>query len=321
MLYLDYSRKQGEWIPNEYGGNENFESISFLKQTNTLVQEKFPGVMMIAEESTSWPGVSKPAEQGGLGFGYKWNMGWMHDVLYYMQASPGQRPQRYQKLVFVFHYAYEENFMLSLSHDEVVHLKGSLFNKMPGTAWEKFANLRLLYLFMFTHPGKKLNFMGAELAQLEEWNESKQLQWHLLDQKPHQLLKDFFKTLNYLYRNEPALHEMDCRMAGLGLINANNHEQSIIVFMRKAREPRNALIIVINFSDVSHTAYRIGVPFPVSYREILHTNDVHFGGQQQPIHDKRYELHDIPWQGQEFSVQIRLPALSAIILKPGSCHY
>ncbi len=214
MLYLDYSRKHGEWIPNVFGGNENLEAIDFLKHTNYIVHDRFPGVMMIAEESTAWAGVSRPTDSGGLGFGFKWNMGWMHDVLEYLKTPPEYRCFHHNRLTFIFHYAFEENFILSLSHDEVVHLKGSLYNKMPGSAWERFANLRLLFFFMYTHPGKKLNFMGAEFAQINEWSESDELQWPLLEEEPNQCLQLFFKRLNRLYRNEPVLYEMDCRAVG-----------------------------------------------------------------------------------------------------------
>ncbi|MGR9115336.1 MAG: 1,4-alpha-glucan branching protein GlgB [Gammaproteobacteria bacterium] len=318
MLYLDYSRKDGEWIPNIFGGNENLEAIEFLKHTNFIVHGRFPGVMMIAEESTAWAGVSRPTDSGGLGFGFKWNMGWMHDVLSYLQTPPEYRKYHHNRLAFVFHYAFDENFILSLSHDEVVHLKGSLYTKMPGTEWEKFANLRLLYFLMFTHPGKKLNFMGAEFAQIEEWNESGELQWPLLEYEPHQRLKLFFKTLNTLYRNEPVLYEMDCRPAGFEWIDAANHEQSIIVYSRKARDPRIALIIIINFSAISRLDYRIGVPYPSDCMEILNTNDVEFGGLSVMVSPAAtYEIEDVPWHGQEFSIRIdKLPALTAMLLKP-----
>jgi 1,4-alpha-glucan branching enzyme len=317
MLYLDYSRETGEWVPNIYGGNENLEAIEFLKHTNAVVHKEFPGVLMIAEESTAWPGVSKPTDSGGLGFGFKWNMGWMHDVLQYMQTPPKYRSLHHHQLVFIFQYAFDENFILSLSHDEVVHLKGSLFNKMPGTEWEKYANLRLLFFFMYTHPGKKLNFMGAEFAQIEEWNESSELQWQLLKNNAHQSLKFYQQTLNHLYCSEAALYEMDCRPVGFTWIDAdNNNEQSIIAFMRKAREPRNAVIVVINFSEISRFKFRLGVPFPVTYTQIFNSNEERFGGFGPVVSEKNYEVQEIPWHGQEFSLQIELPALSAILLKP-----
>ncbi len=319
MLYLDYSRKAGEWIPNEFGGNENLEAIEFLKHTNYVVHGWFPGVMMIAEESTAWAGVSRPTDSGGLGFGFKWNMGWMHDVLSYLQTPPEYRQYHHNRLTFVFHYAFDENFMLSLSHDEVVHLKGSLYTKMHGCEWEKFANLRLLFFFMFTHPGKKLNFMGAEFAQIKEWNESDALQWQVLNNKPHQRLQLYFKTMNQLYQNEPVLHEMDCKPAGFEWIDANNHEQSIIVYSRKAKDPRIALIIVINFSAISRFNFRIGVPYPVSYTEIFNSNDVRFGGLSNTEPGATYAMEDLPWHRQEFSIRIdKLPALSAVLLKPAS---
>ncbi|MGR9044846.1 MAG: 1,4-alpha-glucan branching protein GlgB [Gammaproteobacteria bacterium] len=319
MLYLDYSRKDGEWIPNIYGGNENLEAIEFLKHTNYVVHGRFPGVMMIAEESTNWAGVSWPTDAGGLGFGFKWNMGWMHDILAYLQTPPEYRPFHHNRLTFVFQYAYEENFILSLSHDEVVHLKGSLYTKMPGREWEKFANLRLLFFLMYTHPGKKLNFMGAEFAQIDEWNESAELQWHLLENDNNRRLQLFFKTLNRLYRSVPVLYEMDCRPAGFSWIDANNQEQSIIVFSRQAKDPRIALIVVINFSAISRFNHRIGVPYPVSYTEIFNSNDARFGGLSERPAGTIYTLDETPWHGQEFSIRIdRLPALGALLLKPAA---
>jgi 1,4-alpha-glucan branching enzyme len=240
-------------------------------------------------------------------------------VLSYLQTPPEYRQYHHNRLTFVFHYAFEENFMLSLSHDEVVHLKGSLYTKMLGCEWEKFANLRLLFFFMFTHPGKKLNFMGAEFAQIKEWNESDALQWQVLNNKPHQRLQLYFKTLNQLYRNEPVLHEMDCKPAGFEWIDANNHEQSIIVYSRKAKDPRIALIVVINFSAISRFDFRIGVPYPVSYTEIFNSNDVRFGGLSIAETGTTYAMEDIPWHRQEFSIRIdKLPALSAVLLKPAS---
>lgn len=317
MLYLDYSRKAGEWIPNIYGGNENLEAIDFLKHANYVVHGQIPGVLMIAEESTAWVGVSRPTDSGGLGFGFKWNMGWMHDVLGYMQTPPEYRPYHHNQLTFVFQYAFDENFVLSLSHDEVVHLKGSLYAKMPGSEWEKFANLRLLFFFMFTHPGKKLNFMGSELAQIKEWSESGALQWQVLHNESHQRQKFYFKSLNQLYRNEPELHEMDCKPVGFEWIDANNHEQSIIVFSRKAKDPRIALIVVINFSAISRFDFRIGVPYPVSYTLLFNTNDVSFGGLSAQEPKTAYAALDTPWHRQQFSIQIdRLPALTAILLRP-----
>ncbi|MGY6277492.1 1,4-alpha-glucan branching protein GlgB [Methylomonas sp. MgM2] len=317
MLYLNYSRKDGEWIPNIYGGNENLEAIEFLKHTNFIVHGRFPGVMMIAEESTAWAGVSRPTDAGGLGFGFKWNMGWMHDILCYLQTPPEFRQYHHHRLSFIFHYAFEENFILSLSHDEVVHLKGSLYTKMPGNEWEKFANLRLLFFFMFTHPGKKLNFMGAEFGQQREWSESSELQWPLLENDMNRRLQSYFKTLNLLYRSEAVLYEMDCRPAGFSWIDSSNDRQSIIVFMRKAKDPRIALIAVINFSAISRFNYRIGVPFPAPHTEIFNSNDAEYGGLSRSRLGNRYAIEDIPWHGQEFSLRIdKLPAFAALLLKP-----
>ncbi len=319
MLYLDYSRKDGEWIPNVYGGNENLEAIEFLKHANYIVHGRYPGVMMIAEESTAWAGVTRPTDSGGLGFGFKWNMGWMHDILAYLETPPEFRKYHHNRLGFIFHYAFEENFVLSLSHDEVVHLKGSLYTKMPGSEWEKLANLRLLFFFMYSHPGKKLVFMGGEFGQRREWHESGELQWELLDNDMNRRLQTYVKAMNRLYRDDPVLHEMDCRPSGFAWIDSGNHEQSIIVFCRKAKDPRIALVVVINFSAISRFDYRIGVPYPVPHTEIFNSNDLRYGGCGETAGHKTYALEDAPWHGQEFSIRIdRLPALTALLLKPAA---
>ena len=317
MLYLDYSRPaSGGWIPNAYGGKENLEAIEFLKHTNSILHARFPGILMIAEESTSWPNVSRPAYQGGIGFGFKWNMGWMHDVLAYMSVPASERKWHHGRLTFGLMYAFDENFILSLSHDEVVHLKRSLYGKMPGEEWEKFANLRLLFTLMYAHPGKKLLFMGGELGQESEWNHSRSLDWRLLEKKANRSLQWFFQDLNRLYR-EPALHEQDFRSSGFEWLEVDNGEESILAFLRKARDPRDAVVFAANFGAISRPGHRIGVPFPTSYRELFDSNSVRYGGYEGRGERRRLiQADEIPWHGREFSISIDLPAMSAVVLKP-----
>jgi len=317
MLYLDYSRpNHGDWIPNKYGGRENLEAIEFLKHTNVVVHTEFPGVMMIAEESTAWPNVSRPVDQGGLGFGYKWNMGWMHDVLAYMRTPPEHRRYEHGKITFSLVYAFAENYVLSLSHDEVVHMKGSLLNKMPGVEWEKFANLRLMYAFMYAHPGKKLLFMGGEFGQIGEWDHAGGLERRLLENEAHRKLQAFVRELNRLYRSERAFFEVDFRGAGFEWLEANNAEESILAFLRKARDPRISLLFVMNFSATSRLSHRLGVPYPGRYRLILNSNARCYGGTGDGGATQEIAAEEAPCHGQEFSVRIPLPALSAVILKP-----
>jgi 1,4-alpha-glucan branching enzyme len=317
MLYLDYSKPDpGDWIPNIYGGRENLEAIEFLKHVNAIVHARFPGALMIAEESTAWPKVSRPTNEGGLGFGFKWNMGWMHDVLAYMSTPPDQRRHQHDKLTFGLVYAFDENFILSLSHDEVVHLKGSLLNKMPGEDWEKLANLRLLLSFMYAHPGKKLLFMGGEFGQESEWNHESSLEWHLLEREPHRQLSEFLKDLNGLYRSERAFFETDFRPSGFEWLDVDNAEQSIIAFVRKAKDPRNALVFVMNFSAVSRPKYRFGVPYPVSYREILNSNAGRYGGCGRSLSQDEVWAEEVSCHGRDFSLVMPMPALSAVVLKP-----
>ncbi|MDG4552789.1 MAG: 1,4-alpha-glucan branching protein GlgB [Candidatus Competibacter sp.] len=315
MLYLDYSKK--DWIPNKYGGNENLEAIEFLKHTNAVVHAQHPGVMMIAEESTAWPNVSRPTDQGGLGFGFKWNMGWMHDVLFYLQKAPVHRRHHHDKLTFGIMYAFSENFILSLSHDEVVHLKKSLLGKMPGPEEEQFANLRLLYTFMYGHPGKKLLFMGGEFGQPSEWNHDAELEWGLLRQPSHQGLRRFVADLNRLYRREPACHQVDFRGAGFEWLDAGGAETNVLVFLRKARDPRDTLVFVLNFSDQPRKSYRIGAPFPVEYRELLHSDAREYGGSGDTLPGGRVMAKEMSSHGQAFSLVLNLPPLSAVVLKPG----
>lgn len=316
MLYLDYSRLPGEWIPNRFGGNENLEAIEFLKHTNSIVHARFPGVMLMAEESTAWPRVSRPVEDGGLGFGFKWNMGWMHDVLTYMQERPEHRRQHYRRLTFGFHYAFEENFVLSLSHDEVVHLKRSLLEKMPGDEWQQFANLRLLYAFMYVHPGKKLLFMGGEIGQRREWNHAASVDWQLLDFELHRSLSRFVADLNGLYRSAPALHEVDFGREGFEGIDLDSPEQNVIAFLRKARDPRDTVLFVANFSAVSYASYRIGVPFPTFYRELFNSDAVAYGGRGRGLPAQGATAEEKAWHGYRFSLSLPLPPLTALVLQP-----
>ncbi len=319
MLYLDYSRPEpGDWIPNRYGGRENLEAIEFLKHTNAVVHERFPGVMMIAEESTSWPRVSRPTDQGGLGFGFKWNMGWMHDTLAYFATPAGERRNHHAKLTFGIVYAFDENFVLSLSHDEVVHLKGSLWAKMAGMDdAEKFANLRLLFLFMYAHPGKKLVFMGGEFGQKSEWSHARSLDWAALGEKEHRQTKAYVAALNTLYRSERSFFEADFHPSGFEWLEVDNAEESIIAFQRRADDPRDALIFAFNFSGVSRPAHRLGVPYPVTYEVLFDSNDAGYGGWAdtagagRTIHPERVWSH-----GRPVSLMLTLPAWSGIVLKP-----
>jgi 1,4-alpha-glucan branching enzyme len=314
MLYLDYSKK--DWIPNKYGGNENLEAIEFIKHTNAVVHAQHPGVMMIAEESTAWPNVSRPTDIGGLGFGYKWNMGWMHDVLFYLQQEPVHRRHHHDKLTFSIVYAFSENFILSLSHDEVVHLKKSLLGKMPGNEKQQFANLRLLYAFMYGHPGKKLLFMGGEFGQPGEWNHDSDLDWARLRQPPHQGLQRFVSDLNKLYAREPALHQVDFHAAGFEWLDASGAETGVLAFARKARDPRDALVLVLNFSDAPRPHYRIGVPYPVEYRELLNSDARVYGGSGLTQPGGKASAEEYSSHGFPFSIVLDLPPLGGLVLKP-----
>jgi 1,4-alpha-glucan branching enzyme len=319
MLYLDYSRpRPGDWIPNKYGGRENLEAIEFLKHTNVVVHGEFPGVMTIAEESTAWPNVSRPVDKGGLGFGYKWNMGWMHDVLAYMSTPMEQRRHHHSKLTFGLVYAFAENYVLSLSHDEVVHMKRSLLGRMPGNDSERFANLRLLYAFMYAHPGKKLLFMGAEFGQVGEWDHSRGLEWQLLEFDQHRQVQAFVRDLNRLYRTERAFFESDFKGVGFEWLDVDNAEQCTVAFLRKAKDPRNALLFILNFSNVSRQEHRVGVPYPGPYKQLLNSNAPIYGGSGEGVAAGQLWAEEVPWHAREFSIKITLPALSAIILKPGA---
>lgn len=278
MLYLDYSRQTGEWIPNRQGGRENLEALEFIRQCNQLIYERFPDVQMIAEESTAWPMVSRPVSMGGLGFGMKWNMGWMHDTLVYMSKDPVYRKHHHNQITFSIWYAFFENFVLPLSHDEVVHGKGSLIGKMPGDDWQKFANLRLLLGYMFTHPGKKLLFMGGEFAQRAEWNHEHSLEWHLLQYADHQGIQTWVRDLNHLYRSEIGLHTRDFEPAGFRWIDCEDWQQSIVGWLRFGETEQDTLLIVANFTPVSREQYRLGVPSAGLWREALNSDASIYGG-------------------------------------------
>ena len=316
MLYLDYSRAPGEWVPNPRGGRENLEGIEFLRRFNQLVHRRFPGVLTFAEESTSWPRVTGPVEEGGLGFDLKWNMGWMHDMLDYMSTDPLGRSHHQKKLTFSLHYAYRERFLLPLSHDEVVHGKRSLLFKMPGDAWKKFANLRALYATMYAHPGKKLLFMGAEIGQIGEWNFERQVTWPLLEQALHSQLQTFVAELQRVYRSEPALFEIDDHWDGFQWIDFQDAARSVVSFVRRARDRDDALVIVANFTPVARENYRVPVPGPGRYVEVLNTDDTRWGGSGVGQPDG-VEAGPRGGDGGEFpcTVTLRLPPLGVLWLK------
>ncbi len=313
MLYLDYSRKEGEWLPNIYGGNENLEAIDFIRQMNTVVHEHHPGCLTIAEESTSWPQVSRPTWLGGLGFSMKWNMGWMHDTLSYMSKDPVYRHYHHQQLTFGLLYAFTENFVLPFSHDEVVHGKGSLLARMPGDEWQKFANLRLMYTYMYTYPGKKLLFMGCEFGQGREWNFDSELDWYLLEYPQHRGVRDLMGDLNRLHREQAALHVHDFESEGFEWIDCNDAEQSTISYLRKAGD--SFVVVILNFTPVVREQYRIGLPSGGEYREILNSDSQYYGGSNvgngMPITAEASAWMDRPW-----SVELTLPPLGALILAP-----
>jgi 1,4-alpha-glucan branching enzyme len=315
MLYLDYSRKEGEWIPNEYGGRENLPAIAFLRHLNETVYANHPHVQTIAEESTAWPIVSRPTYVGGLGFGLKGDMGWMHDTLEYMSQDPLFRKYHHQKLTFRFLYAFTENFLLPLSHDEVVHGKGSLLAKMPGDPGQKFANLRLLLAYMYAHPGKKLIFMGAEFGQWREWNHEESLDWHLTREAPHQGVQKLVEDLNHLYISEPSLHELDLDPRGFEWIDFRDSENSVISFLRKGRDPDRFFLFAFNFTPVPRQGYRIGLPQLGPYREVLNTDSAIYGGSDVGNLGS-ISAEPIPWHGRPFSASLTIPPLGALVLKP-----
>jgi 1,4-alpha-glucan branching enzyme len=315
MLYLDYSRAPGEWIPNIYGGNENLEAIDFLKKFNEIVHEYHQGVLTIAEESTAWPMVSRPTYLGGLGFSMKWNMGWMHDTLEYFSKDPIFRKYHTNNLTFSLLYAFTENFILPFSHDEVVHGKRSMLDKMPGDIWQKFANLRALYGYMYGHPGKKLLFMGSEFGQWREWKFDESLDWHLLDYNSHKGLQRFVVDLNRIYKSEPALYELDFDWHGFEWIDFHDSENSIISFIRRAKNPEDFLVFVFNLTPVPRFSYRIGVPRADFYKEILNSDSKFYWGSNLG-NTGGLVAENIPAHGRPFSLNLTLPPLSVLILKP-----
>ncbi len=314
MLYLDYSRKEGQWIPNQFGGRENLEAISFLRKVNEVVHGVFPGILTIAEESTAWPMVTRPTYTGGLGFSLKWNMGWMHDTLNYMSQEAVDRKDHSNDITFSLVYAFNENFVLPLSHDEVVHGKGSLLNKMPGDEWHKFANLRAYYGLMWGHPGKKLLFMGSEFGQWQEWDFDTGLEWAAVTSPAHQGLQCFVKDLNELYRREPALYENDFESSGFLWIDAGVTNPGVFSFIRKAKSRAEFVVVISNFTPNPHLAYRLGVPIPGCYREILNSDSQRYGGTDVGNGGDQV-TEKISMHGQPQSLSLALPPLATIMLK------
>jgi 1,4-alpha-glucan branching enzyme len=315
MLYLDYSREEGQWVPNEYGGNEDLDAVGFLKELNEVVHGREPGSISAAEESTAWPGVSRPTYLGGLGFGFKWNMGWMHDTLAYFQQDPVYRRWHHHELTFSLVYAFTENFILPLSHDEVVHGKGSLLSKMPGDKWQKMANLRSLYAFMWAHPGKKLLFMGCELAQEAEWSEERSLDWHLLEDPQHAGVQSLVRDLNHAYRAEPALWELDFDGTGFWWIEANDADSNVLAFARRSRDSERVVVYVANLSPIPRESYRLGLPRAGRWREVVNTDSGFYGGSDVG-NLGGIEAGPLGWMNQPFSAELRLPPLGTLWLVP-----
>jgi 1,4-alpha-glucan branching enzyme len=329
MLYLDYSRKEGEWTPNIYGGHENLEAVAFIRRLNQTVKTLFPDVQLIAEESTSWPDVSKPVAKGGLHFDMKWNMGWMHDTLHYLFRDPLYRGYHDQEVAFCLYYAFSENYMLSLSHDEVVHEKSSLISKMPGGDWEKFANLRALLGYMYGHPGKKLLYMGGEFGQWEEWGHERQLQWHLLEQESHRQVQQWNKDLNSLYRDEPALHQRDFTFNGFEWLDMGYDHKATFSFLRKGNNPDDTILVACNFGDITRENYLVGSPLGGAWREILNSDDVRYGGKGITAVGKK-DVETKVWMAEgrnyntpsshilkNYHLSLSLPPLSVVFLKHG----
>lgn len=314
MLHLDYAREEGEWIPNQYGGNENLEAVQFLRQLNHTTYGAFPDIMMIAEESTAWPMVTRPTDIGGLGFGFKWNMGWMHDSLKYMSFDPIYRQHHHHQITFSMWYAFDENFMLPLSHDEVVHMKGSLINKMPGDDNQKFANLRALLAFMIAHPGKKLLFMGGEIAQYAEWAYKRSLDWHLLEYPRHKKLQKMVSDLNALYRDNRALHQYDEKHAGFEWVDDGDYQHNSLSFLRKSDDPAETVLVISNFSDSTREQYRVGVPYAGQWEEMFNSQSSYYEGwdigNSGPITADAISMH-----GREYSISLTLPPLGVLFLK------
>lgn len=314
MLYLDYSREKGEWLPNQFGGRENLEAISLLRRFNEEIYKNYPDVQTIAEESTDWPMVSRPTYIGGLGFGMKWDMGWMHDTLDYMSRSPVHRKYHHNQLTFRMLYAFTENFVLPLSHDEIVHGKGSLIGKMPGDEWQKFANLRLLYSYMFTQPGKKLMFMGDELGQWSEWYHETSIDWHLLQYPLHSGLQKLVQDLAYLYRDQSALHKLDFSWEGFQWIDCNDALNSIICYLRNSNEAGNSIMVACNFTPIPRINYRIGVPYRGYWKELINSDSIDYGGSGHGNFGG-IQSDDSGFHGRPYSLSVTLPPLGAVIFK------
>ncbi len=317
MLYLDYSRPEGAWVPNEFGGNEDLEAVEFLKGMNETLHRREPGIVSAAEESTAWPGVSRPTYLGGLGFGFKWNMGWMHDTLGYFGYDPAYRSYHHHELTFSLVYAFSENFILPLSHDEVVHGKGSMLEKMAGDRWQKLANLRALYAYMWAHPGKKLLFMGNEIAQEAEWSYERSLDWHLLERPEHAGIQNLVRDLNGLLRSEPALYERDFEGEGFYWLEANDAARNVVAFARTSAGGERTVVCVCNLSPVPREGYRVGLPRSGAWAEVLNTDSRHYGGGDVG-NGGGVEAEPIGWHEQPFSAELTLPPLGVVWLRPES---
>ena len=315
MLYLDYSREPGQWIPNRHGGRENLEAVAFLRRLNEVVYAQFPDTLTVAEESTAWPGVSRPTDKGGLGFGFKWDMGWMHDTLRYLGQGMMARPHHHNDITFSMLYHDAENYVLPLSHDEVVHGKRSLYGRMPGEPWERLANLRLLFAWLFAHGGKKLLFMGGEFAQGREWNHDTALDWGLLNEPGHKGIHDLVRDLNGLYRSHPALYEGDCQPGGFAWIDCGDRFNSVLTLLRRAADPGDFVVTAFNFTAQTQRGYRIGVPAPGTYTELLNTDSAYYGGRNQG-NTGQVQTEAIPAHGFPQSLNLTLPPLAALFLKP-----
>jgi len=314
MLYLDYARKEGEWVPNQIGGRENIAAVEFLRDLNEAVYRDYPGAQTIAEESTAWPMVSRPTYGGGLGFGYKWNMGWMHDTLKYLAQDPIHRKYHHDQITFSAWYAFDENFVLALSHDEVVHGKGSLVGKMPGDEWQRFANLRMLYGYMWAHPGKKLIFMGDEFGQVREWQHEESLEWHVLQYPFHSGVQACISDLNRVYREHGSLHEQDCEHPGFEWVEAQDREASVLSFLRKGRSSGEVVLVVCNFTPMVRTGYKVGVPTGGYWKELVNTDATAYGGSGAGNMGGA-EARAEPRHGREFSLNLVLPPLATLWLR------
>ena len=312
MLYLDYSREEGDWIPNRHGGNENLEAIEFLREMNTITHANFPGTLIMAEESTAWPQVTRPTNLGGLGFSMKWNLGWMHDTLSYFSKDPVHRHYHHDQLTFGLLYLFSENFILPFSHDEVVHGKSSMLYKMPGDEWQQFANLRLLYTYMFTYPGKKLLFMGCEFGQGEEWNHDKILDWYVLQYPLHAGLKKLVTDLNHLYQKQPALYKYDFEPFGFEWIDCHDTDQSILSYLRKSEN--EIIIVILNFTPVIRENYRIGLPAAGEYEIIFNSDSSYYSGSNAGSHSTLHS-ENYRWMNHSNSVSLTLPPLAGMVIK------